>query len=158
MNVTIMSRRDAVRYCYQPHETQTVMISISDPLMLYDSAPFASPGNRIHGILRLCFADADGVGAHIWVPQEAVSHPDRGADESDLMTRDDAAKVAQFLRRHSNMDVIVHCDAGLSRSAGVAAAIMKHFNDDDSPVFDSGKYYPNTWCYRLTLEALEDFR
>ncbi len=154
-SVTILSRRDAMRYCYGSHPFPSVMISISDPCMVYETAPFFSPANRVLDILRLTFADADGVGSHVWVPQEAAV-PDRIAAESDLMTREDAAKVAQFLSRHPNRDVIVHCDAGLSRSAGVAAAIMKHFNGDDSPVFDSGKYYPNMWCYRLTLEALEN--
>lgn len=156
-NVTILSRRDAMRYCYRPHPFPSVMISISDPSMVYETAPFFSPSNLVLGILRLCFADADGVGARIWVPQEAAI-PNRTAEESDLMTREDAAKVAQFLSRHPNRDVIVHCDAGLSRSAGIAAAIMKHFNGDDSLVFDSGKYYPNMWCYRLTLEALEEMK
>lgn len=158
MNVTIMSRRDAMRYCHQPHPFPSVMISISDPLPPYETAPFCSPANRVLDILRLIFADADGVGSRVWVPQDASFGHGRMAAESDLMTAEDANRIAAFLQLHQNRDVIVHCDAGLSRSAGVAAAIMKHFNGDDSPVFDSGKYYPNMWCYRLTLEALEEMK
>lgn len=157
-NVTIMSRRDAMRYCYGSHPFPSVMISISDPCMVYETAPFFSPANRVLDILRLTFADADGVGSHVWVPQEATHGHGRQAAVEDLMTAADAQRIARFLHRHPDRDVIVHCDAGLSRSAGVAAAILKHFNGDDSPVFDSGKYYPNMWCYRLTLEALEEMK
>ena len=158
MNVTILSRRDAMRYCYGSHPFPSVMISISDPCMLYETAPFFSPANRVLDILRLTFADADAPGARVWVPADAISGHGRNASVSDLMTEEDARRIARFLSRHPSDDVIVHCDAGLSRSAGVAAAIMKHFNGDDSPIFDSGKYYPNMWCYRITLEALEKMK
>ncbi len=35
MKATVMSRWDAVFYCYNPHAEPTVMISISDPHMQY---------------------------------------------------------------------------------------------------------------------------
>ena len=59
MNVTVMSRWDAVFYCYNDHAEPTVMISISDPHMQYAAAPFCSEENRVLQILSLCFADAD---------------------------------------------------------------------------------------------------
>lgn len=154
-NVSIMSRSEAIRYCHKHHDNKSVMISISDPYMMYTSAPFSNRDNGIVDILRLCFADADGVGSHVWVPPEAEGGHNRLADENDLMTVDDAQRIARFLTRVPTADVIVHCDAGLSRSAGVAAAVLKHFSGDDSAVFDSGRYYPNMWCYRLTLDALD---
>ena len=67
---------------------------------------------------------------------------------------DDAKKIVEFLKKYPNTDIIVHCDAGISRSSGVAAAIMKWATGDDSPIFKSYRYCPNTWCYRKTLEAL----
>lgn len=147
MNVTVMSRRDAVRYCYQPHDRNAVMISISDPCMDYETAPFASPHNRVRSILRLSFHDADRPGLDVY---------GRRVDESDLMTQEDAASIRDFLKANTDVDVIVHCDAGISRSSGVAAAILKFFNGTDEQIFKSGRYCPNMWCYRRVLEALMD--
>ena len=145
MNVTIMSRWDAVFYCYNPHAQPTVMISISDPHMQYAAVPFSSEENKVLQILSLCFADADQPGPDIYGYDAAVE---------DLMSDEDAAQVAELLSAYPNTDVIVHCDAGISRSAGVAAAILKHTTGDDSSIFENGLYDPNLWCYQKTLAAL----
>ena len=146
MNVTVMSRRDAIRYCRKPNDARTAIISISDPYMAYSDYPFISKSNGVVGILYLTFSDADGVGL-----------PDvygRPTMKEDLMSDDDAKKIAIFLRAHENDNIIVHCDAGISRSSGVTAAILKYKTGDDSSIFKNGRYCPNMWCYRKTLEAL----
>ena len=145
MKVTVMSRWDAVFYCYNPHAEPTVMISISDPHMQYAAAPFCSEENKVLQILSLCFADADQPGPDIYGYDARVE---------DLMRDEDAAQVAQLLQTYPDTDVIVHCDAGISRSAGIAAAILKHTTGDDSSIFENGLYEPNLWCYRKTLAAL----
>lgn len=145
MNVTVMSRKDAVRYCHQKHERDTVMISISDPCMEYGSAPFSTAENRVRHILRLSFHDADRPGLDVYR---------RPVDISDLMTDKDAWAIRELLHRFPHTDVIVHCDAGISRSSGVAAAILKFCTGSDKEIFNSGRYLPNMWCYRKTLEAL----
>ena len=48
--------------------------------------------------------------------------------------------------------IIVHCNAGISRSSGVCAAIMKAMTGDDSLIFENPKYLPNTTCYKVVLE------
>ena len=121
------------------------MISISDPHMQYAAAPFSSEENKFLHILSLCFADADQPGPDIYGYDAKVE---------DLMRDEDAAKVAELLSAYPNTDVIVHCDAGISRSAGVAAAILKHTTGDDSSIFENGLYDPNLWCYQKTLAAL----
>lgn len=70
--------------------------------------------------------------------------------------KEDAEKIAAFVmaNKHNGRHFIVQCDAGVSRSAGVAAALMKYFNGDDSPIFDSPQYCPNMRCYRMVLDAL----
>ena len=145
MNISVMSRYDAIRHCHYPHKRPTAIISISDPNMIYTSEPFVSDTANIVDNLRLSFSDADR-------PMTADVYG-RMAAEDDLMKDEDAEAVVQFVRCHSDADLIVHCDAGISRSAGVAGAIMKYINGDDSPVFDSGYHRPNMWCYRKTLEA-----
>lgn len=68
----------------------------------------------------------------------------------------DVRAIIDFVMRNKDngKHFIVQCDAGVSRSAGVAAALMKYFNGDDSPIFDNSQYCPNMRCYRMVLEAL----
>jgi protein tyrosine phosphatase len=54
-------------------------------------------------------------------------------------------------KKNSVSKIVVHCGAGISRSAGVAAALSKWLNNDDSFIFDNPKFCPNRTCYRLVL-------
>lgn len=73
-----------------------------------------------------------------------------------------ATLAANFLEELAASDpstLIVHCSAGISRSAGVAAAIHDALgwsiaNARDSDVFRDGKFAPNMHCYRTILRAL----
>lgn len=50
--------------------------------------------------------------------------------------------------------LVVQCEAGISRSAAVAAAILKRYTDDDSGVFSGNLYLPNRLVYSTVLNAL----
>ncbi len=71
------------------------------------------------------------------------------------MTDEDAIKIKDFvLKWKDRIDTLwVHCDAGISRSAGVAAGIMDGIDEDSSQIFDSKMCFPNMLCYRKTLNA-----
>ena len=92
--------------------------------------------NGVEKVLFLCFDDVE--------------------TEPNGMRKEDAEKVAEFIKEiGKNYDVlVVHCDAGISRSSGVAAAIMKYLYNNDAKIFDSPMYQPNMRCYRLVLDAL----
>lgn len=135
MDVQVMRREEAVRYSFHPQNEESVVISISTPGLTYGTKVFPSPYNGIKAVLLLFFDDVE-------------SGP-------DSITVDDARKIRSFLEANKGYKVIVHCDAGISRSAGVAAAIMKHYNGDDTPIFDNPRYVPNMRCYRKMLEELE---
>lgn len=135
--VIVMSRKQANYYSYDNKNVKTAMISITDP---------GSSDNNIKiddcnvaFLLRCKFADVSDT-------------KDNG------ITKEQAKQIATFVKKHyGNVEqIIVHCEAGISRSAGVAAAILKYFTNDDSQIFDSYKYRPNTLCYRNVLEALYD--
>ena len=145
MQVRVMGRKEAFVYCSLPHEKPAVMISVSDPHMVYDYTPFVSDTNGVKAILPLCFADADEPGPDIYGFE---------TEEADLMSFDHAQKIVQLLKDNPQTDIIVHCDAGISRSAGIAAAILKYFTGSDEQIFRDTYYCPNTWCYRKTLGAL----
>lgn len=71
-----------------------------------------------------------------------------------MFNEDDAYLIKRLLDKFPNTDVIVHCDAGISRSSGIAAAILKAYTNDDIIIFDNPKYRPNMLCYRTTLNEL----
>lgn len=75
-----------------------------------------------------------------------------------FMTYEDAEAVRDFVQKVKDKveQIVVHCDAGVSRSAGVAAAIGKYLNDDDMFIFGRPRYAPNKTCYQRTLSALMD--
>ena len=135
MRVIVMSRKDAVRYSFGPHEEETAVVSISTPFQQYGAGIYKSRYNGIHSILRLEFDDVD-------CGEEAI-------------TEFDAMRIKGYVEANKEKTIIIHCDAGVSRSAGIAAALMKHYNGDDSEIFDNPRYVPNMLCYRIMLNVLE---
>lgn len=67
-----------------------------------------------------------------------------------------ARKIARFVMRYKDSveQIVVHCDAGISRSAGVAAAIAQYLNGNDDDFFIRSPYQPNMTCYSTVLFAL----
>lgn len=122
----------------QPHDESHVIISItSGPT---DVARFRI-GKGCRGILRLSFPDLE------------IASPEIA--EEQLFSADHAREIWTFVSEHqpSIERIIVHCDAGKSRSPAVAAALAKRLNGDDAEFF-GGRYTPNMRVYRLLLGAL----
>ena len=57
----------------------------------------------------------------------------------------DAVDVLDFVEKYKDkVDLfVIHCNAGISRSSGVAAALSFIYNGDDSWVFNDRRYLPN---------------
>ncbi len=75
----------------------------------------------------------------------------------NAMTELDAKKIVDTVKLYKDKinKIIVHCGAGVSRSAGVAAALGGWLNGDDGFIFNNFQYCPNFTCYRRVLnEAL----
>ena len=144
-NIMILSRPEAVYYCEGRHSRPSVMISISDPFQTYFESPFVTRENNIRALLPLTFCDAEEPGPDVY---------GRMARAEDLMQPEDAVRIRDLLARYPDYDVIVHCDAGMSRSAGVAAAIAEAVGGDPSEIFDSPYYDPNLHCYGLLRRVL----
>lgn len=135
MNIQVMNRQQAVEYCHQHHDEETCMISIYTPIEEYHDEPFMSTiiGNGVYEILRIGFFDVDGLGG---------------------ITTDDAELIADVIERNSYRKIIIHCDLGASRSVGVAAALSKYYNNDDSEYFNNSRMIPNMRCYRFVYNEL----
>ena len=70
-----------------------------------------------------------------------------------LFSRFDAEAILSVIRATNPEVVVVHCQAGQSRSAGVAAALSKFYNDNDTRFFHM-PYTPNMHVYRTMLNYL----
>jgi len=134
MQFRVMNRNTAKRYTYGPNcILDCLIISITD----CGSVPNQFKSNpHIKGILRLEFDDVD-------------------FGEKNCITPEQGNKIVNFVTpRINNIDlIIVHCEAGISRSAGICAALMKIFTNDDSEIFDNPKYAPNMSCYRTVMNS-----
>ena len=134
----IMSRATCERYCTQKHAKSSMIISIKSSWDKEPSHLSMTKENGVKYILSLAFDD---------LTQE--DNPKFCMQESD------GKKVAKFVNKHyDDVDlIIVHCDGGISRSAGVGAAIMRVKEGDDWQLFDSQTKHPNMTCYLRTLKG-----
>lgn len=149
MKVRVMSRDNAIEFCRQAHMAQYVMISISNPFTIYKNAPFSSKKNNVIDILRLSFVDADNAGD--------LDVYGKIAKEEDMFSDEQARQIVEFTKKYMDFSIIVHCDAGISRSSGVAAAILKHYTGNDDRIFHSPWYAPNMFVYYKVLKAFGDW-
>jgi predicted protein tyrosine phosphatase len=139
VKIKVLDRETAEIISGQIEKHGVFYISITDP----NKKP-AKINHSEKNILRLNFYDIE---EQLVLPDGSIVEP---------MHKEDAEKVRIFLF-NNKQDIellIVHCEAGISRSAGMAAAISKYYNKDDMYYFTSGKFCPNMVCYRLTLEEL----
>jgi predicted protein tyrosine phosphatase len=69
------------------------------------------------------------------------------------MTEADAHTILAFVEEHlpSVETIVCQCDAGLSRSAGLAAALSRILQGDDRYFFQ--RFAPNERVYQKLLEA-----
>lgn len=102
MNILVLSKKEAVKLSYKEFDRSVYAISIH--------SNYEYPA-RLHlqqsHVLSLCFDDIDG-------------------EYPTAISKEDADKIAGFVLNRIPGDarlLIVHCEAGQSRSAGVAAAI-----------------------------------
>jgi predicted protein tyrosine phosphatase len=133
MDVLVMSRETAKRWSYHPNDEITGIISITDP----DKEKVNFKNGFFDSVLRVSFWDEE-------------------SEDWGCIDYDSAHDIAVFIDKNkSRLDtLIVQCEAGVSRSAGVAAAILKALTGDDMQIFGNPKYSPNMKCYRMVLNAL----
>lgn len=75
-------------------------------------------------------------------------------DENGI-TQAQANEIVEFVKAHEEdvESIVVHCDAGISRSSGIAAAISYWKFGDDKQIFGDKRYSPNMRCYIFMLKA-----
>ena len=121
------------------HDVPHVIISITTTA---DDEARIPPSPQCRATLRLVFLDAD--------------QPGDGFPESALFSNEHADRVWNFVLDHRPhiARIILHCDAGVSRSPGVAAALAKVLVGDDSEFFN--RYHPNRRVYTTLLSRYRE--
>lgn len=128
----VLSRKDAAKFvCQEPY----VVISITDP----DSPDETLiPNENLKDVCRIKFFDTTK------------------EDDLDLIPfgDDNLKKVLSFFYKWKDDPVlfVVHCEAGISRSAGVASALSLYLNKTDKEFFN--RLHPNMLVYRKIVTAL----
>jgi hypothetical protein len=124
MLIEVMNRQTAEKTKF---DNDTMVISISDTWQ-------TSPEIKSNNVFLFNFDD------------EEFPHP-------NAMQEYEARHLVNIVKakRKYISKIVVHCGAGISRSAGVAAALGKWLNGDDSFIFDNPRFCPNRTCYRLVL-------
>lgn len=113
-----------------------ILISITSPEEDHVKIP-QNDHNR--GVLRLKFHDIES-------PIGGYSH----------FTSSQAASIRAFIESdHSTDTIVCQCEAGISRSAGVAAALTKYYGMNEKMIFNNGRWMPNLLVYKKCIEAFE---
>ena len=137
MNIKVMSKFEAIEYNYR-EDIQNNYIIISISSIDTEEHVLFSPNNKCKGVIRLKFNDLErDYGDKIRAPRQG--------DFSGLkMFIDD------FVERGNIEDIIVHCEAGISRSSALGAVIAQYLGlDEFNLIWNNDKYIPNERVYRL---------
>lgn len=72
----------------------------------------------------------------------------------------EAKEIAKFIykAKEKGFDIICQCQYGQSRSAGCAAAILEHFENNGISIFANYNYYPNQVVFNKMLKALDEVK
>lgn len=140
----------------QPRKESHIIISIRTP----GAQPANFPrGPETRAVLFCEFHDLDErYRAHLIGSKDAgmmMGSTDAAlldVKEAALFSPEDARRILAFFKLH-RQDVettVVQCEGGMSRSAGVAAALAKICGEDDTTFFRSKT--PNMLVYRTLLQ------
>ncbi len=144
MEIIVLNEDQVQRFETEiPH----IVISIRSP----KTDTITIPCNKSNaGVLFMAFHDLDHM------PKE--EHVCLGSIRPYVLFDEENAKeILSFVSSHINEIelIVVNCEAGISRSAGVAAALSKIINGEDERYFK--EYLPNRLVYRTLLNVSQDY-
>jgi predicted protein tyrosine phosphatase len=121
------------------HDAPYIVLSIRSP---GDSIPRLRPDPQRVARINLAFHDT------------TPEWEERSLEPLIPMSRQDAGRIARFVASHWGRSMIViHCVAGISRSAGVAAGILDAMSIDAAE-FEVPPYDPNPHVRPLVAQEL----
>lgn len=70
-----------------------------------------------------------------------------------MFSSEQAEQVLDFAEKHKNIPIICQCEAGISRSSGMASALSVIYNNTDDWVFKNPFFKPNMAVRRMILNV-----
>lgn len=143
MEIIVLSKQQAIIRSCTDFDKKKIIISVRDPNN--DKAGFNSCNSSIKDILYLSFYDISEETKSIFGGYESMSPID-------------AILIRDFVLKWQNEvdEIWIQCEMGMSRSAGIAAALMEYFSIDSNSILNSNQYYPNKLCYNLTKACFRE--
>lgn len=135
LNIQAFSFVDAAVYSCLADIPPTIVISVDD--WGFPETPLDSSNPNIVAVLKLHFADTADF------------------DNELGMSEDEARSIISFVEKWLPVhpDIIVHCAAGRSRSAGIACALDLWLNGDAESLWASPYKTPNPLCFEKVCKA-----
>lgn len=139
MDFVVLGRAHVELEAFTP-KRQHVTISITDPATKngvgYGEANLFPSEQRLD-TLRLEFYDITESTGHYYP-----------------VSKEQAQQIVDFIKEWKDKVklIVVHCEAGISRSAAVAAALSKWLNNEDLFFFEN--FCPNSVVYNYVLESI----
>lgn len=137
----IMSKKIAETYT---SPFKYILISITEP---GEDVPFFVHDPNRKGVLSVKIHDVDDV---------------KLANEYGykILDSNQAENIIKFVEEYKDKieQIAVHCHAGVSRSAGCAAALSKIYNGTDEDIFNSEFHIPNMHVYKTILNKAFDMK
>ncbi len=144
-----------MKFLVEPRKTAETVNGIEEPHIIIsiftpgDEPPKVCQNDYTKQVVQFAFDDLD----------ETPGPATYAALGCPVLFDDEEAKEivdrVRFWHQKGVNYIVCHCDAGISRSAGVAAALSKHYNGTDLRFF-SDPYCPNMLVYRKVLNALHE--
>ncbi len=139
-DIVVRNRAEAQHYWT---ERNHAIVSITDPKSESVTFPgqYATDIKNRFGIHRTQFFDSD------------IRHA-KFFDKYPPMTEVQATEIWLFVQSVEKEieELLVHCEAGVSRSASVAAAISRYLGENDDDWFKF--YIPNRYVYRTLIRTM----
>ena len=141
MKFIVLSRKDAKEFDY---DKPYIVISITDPNLFRQFFPKSK--NRLD-VLRLQF--------HDWTKDALEKHGKELVEQGYVFFNKRMAKeIIEFINKYRDKIelIMIHCEAGISRSAAVGAALAKCLGQSNMHFFLDHRMYPNDLVYWTILD------
>lgn len=129
-NIDIKSKQQCIIFSTRDLKEDCVIISINCP---GETTKIFNNKN----ILDICTLQFDDIEEQI--------------DDLVLMTNEQAKKIKIFIDKYKDKvnNIVIHCAAGISRSAAVGCVIARYLNKTDDYLWQTGNFTPNKHVYRI---------
>lgn len=139
MIVKVMSQKNAIEYS-KTVNNKCVIVSITAPLSENPDMELPVFANNLNilDVFRMQFNDYTYKVNELSIPE-----------------RKDFIGLKDFIDKYRDEvdEIIVHCAAGVSRSAGCAVALSQYLSIEDN-ISNNERYKPNRLVYRLAIYEL----